>query len=38
MPVNARRQINDLPNDLWTEISVEFYKDAKDAVFKVFED
>ena len=34
MPVAARRQLNDLPDDLWTRISVEFYKDAADAVFK----
>jgi ATP-dependent Lon protease len=23
-----------LPDDLWTRISIEFYKDASDAVFK----
>ncbi len=34
MPVTARRQLNDLPDDLWTQISIEFYKDAADAVFK----
>ncbi|HKZ36259.1 MAG TPA: S16 family serine protease, partial [Chryseolinea sp.] len=34
MPVSARRQLNDLPDDLWTKISIEFYKDAQDAVFK----
>jgi ATP-dependent Lon protease len=34
MPVSARRQLNDLPDDLWTRISIEFYKDAEDAVFK----
>ena len=34
MPVSARRQLNDLPDDLWTGISIEFYKDASDAVFK----
>ncbi len=34
MPVSARRQLNDLPDDLWTRISIEFYKDAADAVFK----
>jgi ATP-dependent Lon protease len=31
---SARRQLNDLPDDLWTKISIEFYKDASDAVFK----
>lgn len=34
MPVSARRQLNDLPDDLWTRISIEFYKDISDAVFK----
>jgi ATP-dependent Lon protease len=34
MPVSARRQLNDLPDDLWTKIGIEFYKDPSDAVFK----
>jgi ATP-dependent Lon protease len=34
MPVSARRQLNDLPDELWTRISIEFYKDGADAVFK----
>ena len=34
MPVSARRQLNDLPDELWTKISIEFYKDPVDAVFK----
>jgi ATP-dependent Lon protease len=34
VPVTARRQLNDLPDELWTRISIEFYKDAADAVFK----
>ena len=34
MPVSARRQLNDLPDDLWTKISIEFSKDGADAVFK----
>lgn len=34
MPVSARRQLNDLPDELWTKISIEFYKDSPDAVFK----
>jgi ATP-dependent Lon protease len=34
MPVAARRQLNDLPDDLWTKVSIDFYKDAADAVFK----
>jgi predicted ATP-dependent Lon-type protease len=33
-PLSTRRQLNDLPDDLWTRISIEFYKDAADAVFK----
>lgn len=38
MPVSARRQLNDLPDDMWTRINIEFYKDAADAVFKALED
>jgi ATP-dependent Lon protease len=34
MPVSARRQLNDLPDEMWTKINIEFYKDAADAVFK----
>jgi ATP-dependent Lon protease len=34
VPVAARRQLNELPDDLWTKISIEFYKDSADAVFK----
>jgi ATP-dependent Lon protease len=34
MPVSSRRQLNDLPDELWTKISIEFYKDPADAVFK----
>lgn len=34
MPIAARRQLNDLPDELWTKINVEFYKDPSDAVFK----
>lgn len=37
MPVSARRQLNKLPHELWTMISIEFYKDAADAVFKALE-
>ena len=25
MPVAARRQLNDLPDELWTKINIEFY-------------
>jgi ATP-dependent Lon protease len=38
MPVSARRGLNDLPDELWTKISIEFYKDLDDAVFKGLED
>ncbi len=34
MPVAARRQLADLPDDIWTKLNIEFYKDAADAVFK----
>jgi ATP-dependent Lon protease len=34
MPVSSRRQLNELPDELWTRISIEFYKDTADAVFK----
>jgi ATP-dependent Lon protease len=38
VPVAARRQLNELPDDLWTRISIEFYKDASDAVLKALSD
>ncbi len=34
MPVAARRQLTDLPDDIWTRLNIEFYKDAADVVFK----
>lgn len=34
VPVAARRALNELPDDLWTKIRIEFYSDAADAVFK----
>lgn len=34
MPVATRRQLNDLPDDIWTKINIEFYSDPADAVFK----
>jgi ATP-dependent Lon protease len=33
-PVAARRQLNELPDELWTKLNIEFYKDSADAVFK----
>ena len=38
MPVSARRQLNDLPDELWTKIKIEFYKDGPDGVFKALMD
>jgi len=34
LPVGARRQLNDLPDDIWTKLRIEFYADGQDAVFK----
>ena len=34
MPVSARKALNDLPDDLWTKVSIEFYSESTDAVFK----
>ena len=34
MPVATRRALNDLPDDLWTKINIEFYSDPADGVFK----
>ncbi len=34
LPVAARKALNELPDDLWTKISIEFYSDPTDAVFK----
>ena len=35
LPVAARRQLNDLPDEYWTKLTIEFYKDSVDAVFKM---
>ena len=37
LPVTMRRQLNDLPDDIWTKISIEFYRDVADAAFKALE-
>ena len=34
MPVASRRALNDLPDDLWTKINIEFYSEPADGVFK----
>ena len=38
MPVAARRALIDLPDDLWTKVNIEFYRDAADGVFKALLD
>lgn len=38
MPVSARRQLNELPDDLWTKINIEFYSEPADAFFKAVAD
>ncbi len=37
LPVSPRRQLDDLPDEIWTKISIEFYRDATDAAFKALE-
>jgi ATP-dependent Lon protease len=34
IPVAARRALNDLPDELWTKINIEFYSEPSDGVFK----
>ena len=34
VPVRPVDEWTDLPDELWTKIKIEFYKDASDAVFK----
>ena len=34
MPVSARRALNDLPDELWTKVNIEYYSDPTDGVFK----
>ena len=38
LPVSARRALQDLPDDVWTKLKIEFYRDAVDGVFKALED
>lgn len=38
MPVAARRPLNELPDELWTKLNIEFYSDAGDGVFKALID
>lgn len=37
MPVSCRRQLIDLPDDMATKISIQFYSDARDALVKAIE-
>ena len=37
MPIGARRELMNMPDDLWTKVNIEFYRDAEDGVFKVLE-
>ena len=34
MPISARRQLFDLPDELTTKVSIEFYSEPADGVFK----
>lgn len=34
MPISSRRQLNDLPDDLATKITLHYYSDARDALMK----
>ncbi len=34
MPIVGRGQLNELPDELWTRLISEYYKDAAHAVFK----
>ena len=34
LPVSARRQLNDLPDDLATKAMILYYSDARDALLK----
>jgi ATP-dependent Lon protease len=34
VPISARKQLNELPDEYCTKIQIEYYKDAADAVFK----
>jgi len=38
MPVASRRGLNEMPDDLWTKLNIEFFKDSPDAVFKALDE
>jgi ATP-dependent Lon protease len=37
-PVSSRKQMNDLSDDMATKINIQFYTDARDALFKALAD
>ena len=37
VPVAARKELTNLPDDIWTKLNIEFYSDAADGVFKLLE-
>ena len=37
VPVAARKELTNLPDDVWTKLNIEFYRDAADGVFKLLE-
>jgi ATP-dependent Lon protease len=37
-PVAARHQLNELPDEMWTKINIEFYSDPAEAFFKALTD
>ncbi|RMH03658.1 MAG: BREX system Lon protease-like protein BrxL [Planctomycetota bacterium] len=38
MPVSSRRGLSEMPDELWTKLNIEFFKDSPDAVFKALAD
>jgi ATP-dependent Lon protease len=38
IPISARRQLNELSDDMATKISILFYADAREALIKALED
>ena len=38
IPVTSRRGLNEMPDDLWTKLNIEFFQDSPDAVFKALDD
>ena len=35
LPISARRELMNLPDDIWTKVNIEFYGDPRDGVFKL---